>query len=205
MKKPVKRTRPAPSPARRQRLLEAAERQFSSAGFRAVSMAAIADEAGFAKATIYAYFADKDDVFRAVAASVAERLIAAVDGGLAGSGSTGMRLVAALRAKDTLVYKLVTASSHAGELFEARDRLVRSLFSDTDNRILERVAGALADGRERGLPPARLARILVRASRGLAARAESAHALGKDIEFLVSSLVDGCGLERTPAPTASGD
>ena len=168
-------------------------------------MAAIADEAGFAKATIYAYFADKDDVFRAVAASVAERLIAAVDGGLAGSGSTGMRLVAALRAKDTLVYKLVTASSHAGELFEARDRLVRSLFSDTDNRILERVAAALADGRERGLPPARLARILVRASRGLAARAESANALGKDIEFLVLRLVDGCGLERTPAPTASGD
>ena len=45
-------SRPAPSPARRQRLLEAAERLFSIVGYRAVTIAAIATEAGFAKATV---------------------------------------------------------------------------------------------------------------------------------------------------------
>jgi AcrR family transcriptional regulator len=115
--------RHAPSPARRQRLLEAAESLFSTVGYRATTMAAIARQAGFAKATVYAYFADKDDVFRAVARSVAARLLATVDRGLASRGTTVERLMVALRDKDTLIYTLVTASPHAGELFEARDRL----------------------------------------------------------------------------------
>ncbi|MGE3845841.1 MAG: hypothetical protein AB7I01_03120, partial [Gammaproteobacteria bacterium] len=77
------------------------------------------------------------------------------------------------------------------ELFEARDRLVRELFEDSDRRILARVTAALGDGVARGVPAARLARILVRASRGLAARAENADSLARDIEFTVLRLVDG--------------
>ena len=183
-------TRPAPSPVRRQRLVEAAERLFSQIGYRAVTMAAIAAEAGLAKATVYAYFADKDEIFRAVGERVAASLMHAVEEGLAAEGTTAMRVAAALRAKDSLIYTLITASSHAGELLEARDRLVRELFDDTDRVILKRITAALNDGVERGLPPARLARILVRASRGLAARVDSYEAMRRDIEFLVKRLVD---------------
>lgn len=182
--------RPAPNPQRRRRLVEAAERLFSTVGYRAVTVAAIAAEAGVAKATVYAYFADKDEIFRAVAELLAASLVSAVEQGLAGEGSTAARIVAALRAKDSLIYTLITASSHAGELLEARDRLVRELFEQTDGIILKRIAAALNDGVERGLPAARLARILVRASRGLAARADNIEALRRDIEFLVTRLVE---------------
>ena len=96
---PVAQPRPAPNPARRQRLLEAGERLFSSIGYRAVTMARIAEEAGFAKATVYAYFADKDDVFRSVAEHVAQRLVSAVASGLDGAGSLSARVTAALTAK----------------------------------------------------------------------------------------------------------
>jgi AcrR family transcriptional regulator len=182
-------SRPAPNPLRRQRLLDAAENLFSNYGFRAVTMARIATEAGFAKATAYAYFASKDDVFRALAEDVARRLLNVVDEAILAPGTTTERLRRALTCKDALIYRLVTRSPHAGELFEARDRLARSAFDALDVAILSRVTALLDDGVERGLAPARLARIVVRASRGLATRAENVDMLMSDIETLVQRVV----------------
>jgi len=184
-------TRPAPSPVRRQRLLDAAERVFSKVGYRAVTMAAVAAEANLAKATVYAYFADKDDLFRCVGEALAARLVGAVEAGLAGPGGTAQRIAAALAAKDGIILELITTSPHAGELFEARDRLVRGAFDAADRAILARIAAALDDGVERNIEAARFARMLVRASRGLAARVEDAAAMAADIQYLVVQLVEG--------------
>lgn len=181
--------RPAPNPQRRQRLLEAAERQFSHLGFRAVTMAGIAQEAGLAKATVYAYFADKEEIFRAVADAFATRVEAAVSNGLDGPGSLAERMVTALAAKDALVFRLVAGSPHAAELFDARDRLVRARFDELDARVLGHVTRALDDGHDRGLAPPDLARLLVRASRGLAYRASATEALVADIARLVPRLL----------------
>lgn len=182
-------TRPSPSPARRQRLLDAAEVLFSTQGFRAVSMARIAAAGGFAKATAYAYFADKDEIFRALAESLAERVRLGFDAALAAPGGTAEKLVRALSGKDVLIFRLVAGSPFAGELFAARDRLARDVFDALDQDILARVTVTLGDGVDRGLAPADFARILVRASRGLAARAEHSEALAADIRVLVTRLV----------------
>ncbi len=187
-------SRPAPSPARRQRLLEAAERLFSRVGYRAVTIAAIATEAGFAKATVYAYFADKDDLFRAVGEALAARLVSAVDSGLAGAGTTAQKIAAALAAKDGIISSLILSSPHAGELFEARDRLVRGAFDAADATILVLIEVALDDGVQRDAAPAQLARVLVRASRGLAARVTDVAAMRADIDYLVTHLIDAARL-----------
>ena len=50
-----------------------ATRTFLASGFGAVSMDAIAREAGASKATLYAYFASKEELFGAVVASEGER------------------------------------------------------------------------------------------------------------------------------------
>ncbi|WP_421991062.1 TetR/AcrR family transcriptional regulator [Roseococcus sp.] len=63
------------SPKRRQ-VLDAAGRLFTSEGFAAVSMDAVAREAGVSKATLYAYFTGKHALFGAV---VAERCVAMVE------------------------------------------------------------------------------------------------------------------------------
>jgi hypothetical protein len=89
-----------------------------------------------------------------------------------------------------LIYTLAARSPHAAEILEAKDRLVRALFDDTDRSVLEAVGAALKDGRDRGIPPERMARILVRASRGLAARANSPETLAADIEVLVERLLE---------------
>lgn len=54
-------------------ILAAARRMFLASGFGAVSMDAIARAAGASKATLYAYFASKEELFGAVVASEGQR------------------------------------------------------------------------------------------------------------------------------------
>ena len=54
-------------------ILAAAQRTFLASGFGAVSMDAIAREAGASKATLYAYFSSKEELFGAVVAREGER------------------------------------------------------------------------------------------------------------------------------------
>jgi len=54
-------------------ILAAARRTFLVSGFGAVSMDAIAREAGASKATLYAYFSSKEELFGAVVARESER------------------------------------------------------------------------------------------------------------------------------------
>jgi AcrR family transcriptional regulator len=60
-------------PSKSELVLAAAERCFLARGFGAVSMDAIAREAGVSKATVYAHFADKAALFGAVIARLSER------------------------------------------------------------------------------------------------------------------------------------
>jgi TetR/AcrR family transcriptional repressor of mexJK operon len=63
---------PAPS-GKAESILAAAQRTFLAGGFGAASMDAIAREAGASKATVYAYFASKEELFGAVVARESER------------------------------------------------------------------------------------------------------------------------------------
>ena len=54
-------------------ILAAAERAFLARGFGAVTMDAIAREAGVSKATVYAHFTGKEELFGAIVARVSER------------------------------------------------------------------------------------------------------------------------------------
>src|ERR1700676_2540458 len=54
-------------------ILAAAQRTFLASGFGAANMDAIAREAGASKATVYAYFASKEELFGAVIAREGER------------------------------------------------------------------------------------------------------------------------------------
>ena len=63
----------APPTEKAESILAAARRMFLASGFGAVSMDAIAREAGASKATLYAYFASKEELFGAVVAGEGER------------------------------------------------------------------------------------------------------------------------------------
>ena len=66
----------APITGKAESILAAAKRMFLESGFGAVSMDAIARAAGVSKATVYAYFAGKDELFGAVIGRECERYFA---------------------------------------------------------------------------------------------------------------------------------
>jgi TetR/AcrR family transcriptional regulator, mexJK operon transcriptional repressor len=66
-------TVPAPLGEKAESILAAARRKFLASGFGAVSMDAIAREAGASKATLYAYFASKEELFGAMIGRESER------------------------------------------------------------------------------------------------------------------------------------
>jgi AcrR family transcriptional regulator len=53
-------------PAKRAQILDGAKRCFLSVGFEAASMNEITSEAGVSKGTLYVYFEDKEDLFKAL-------------------------------------------------------------------------------------------------------------------------------------------
>ena len=65
-----------PAGSKAESILAAAKRTFLAAGFGAVSMDTIAREAGVSKATVYAHFAGKEELFGAVIGRECERYFA---------------------------------------------------------------------------------------------------------------------------------
>ena len=74
---------PSDENARYKRAIRAAEEMFKRVGFRAVTMEMVAREANVAKATLYSYFKNKDELFIAVSARMARILRGGVEQALA--------------------------------------------------------------------------------------------------------------------------
>jgi TetR/AcrR family transcriptional repressor of mexJK operon len=73
MSVPQRREQGEPPSGKAEVIRAAAERAFLEHGFGAVSMDTIARQAGVSKATVYAHFANKEQLFGAVIAAVSER------------------------------------------------------------------------------------------------------------------------------------
>src|SRR5271154_6158830 len=100
--------------ARYKRVIRAAEELFKKVGFRAVTMEVVAREANVAKATLYSYFKNKDELFLAVCERIARKLKDCVEQSLcAADGSLDARLADALVAKHRPVFALMRGSAHA--------------------------------------------------------------------------------------------
>jgi AcrR family transcriptional regulator len=70
-----------PTAGKAESILAAAKRMFLEGGFGAVSMDAIAREAGVSKATVYAHFAGKEELFGAVIGRECEHYLAGFSAG----------------------------------------------------------------------------------------------------------------------------
>ena len=68
------------------RVVRAADELFRTHGFRGVTMERVAREAAVAKATLYSYFKNKDELFVAVSNRMAALLVKAFTGALEAGG-----------------------------------------------------------------------------------------------------------------------
>ncbi|MBU3890970.1 TetR/AcrR family transcriptional regulator [Methylosinus sporium] len=80
--RPKVRTR---GPRTVERIVEAAHRLFLSRGFAETSMEAIAQEAGVSKATLYAHYGSRDELFTAVIWSTGDRFSSGLVSGVTGA------------------------------------------------------------------------------------------------------------------------
>jgi AcrR family transcriptional regulator len=124
--------------ARYKRAIRTAEELFKKVGFRAVTMELVAREANVAKATLYSYFKNKDELFLAVCARMARLLRGAVEQALMTPDvPLDVRLADAVIAKQRPIFTLVRGSAHAAELFSYTHSMAGGIFSELDTAILE--------------------------------------------------------------------
>jgi len=166
--------------ARYRRALRTAEELFKKAGFRAVTMELVAREADVAKATLYSYFKNKDELYLAVCARMAGILRSAVAAALAKpDASLDARLADAVIAKQRPIFTLVRGSAHAEELFSHSHSLAGEIFAELDREMLEMLRTAITDDPGLAASAAQIARTLYFASGELARRSATV----ADMEF----------------------
>ena len=174
---------------RRERLLDAAERLFSRSGFRATTMEGLAAEAGVAKATVYAYYPDKESAFRAVAERLAAQIGDIAETNIRAAPDFETGVIEALLAKESLVYRVAHASPYAHELIESGNRLAAAAFAEAERRKLAALTIAMTGMRMQA--PAEAARLLAQAAEGIAAAAKSAEALAEDLTHMLKAFLRG--------------
>jgi AcrR family transcriptional regulator len=175
------------SPERREKILAAARELFLRNGLRGTSMEAIAREAGVAKPTLYAYFADKDVVFSSLAGQVFDEWQVLVSRELSGPGSAADRIGRALTEKLKAYFRLVRTSPHAADFYGENSRLLAAQIDGFERWLEEEIVGVLvADGQHEAR---KHAQVLLACAAGLAAKAKFVEEIGPATRLVVSKLL----------------
>lgn len=188
---------------RRRRILAAATALFSRYGYKRTSIDLLAREADVAKPTLYAHYADKEAIFRAVVEAVCAELLAGAEAAAARDAPLEERVTAMLSAKFTRYFELVSASPHAAELVDSQNRLAAEVVERADRAFLRLLATTLDEAREldlrrAGLSASAAAALLVRAGSGAAYDATSVATHRRHLGELVRVVL--AGLARRPVP-----
>jgi AcrR family transcriptional regulator len=178
--------------ARFHRSIRAAEELFKRIGFRAVTMELVAREAQVAKATLYSYFKNKDELFVVVCERMARLLRAAVEHALTQlDAPLDTRLSQAVIAKHRLVFTFVRGSAHSAELFSSKDAMAGGIFRELDAAILRLLADAMAKDPQLSPNAGRLARALYFGSAELASRCATAADMETELSAFASMHLTG--------------
>lgn len=161
---------------KREAILVAALELFGRYGFRRTSIDDIARQAGVAKGTVYLYVENKEALFRTLARTTLDGVLAnARAAAEARGGPIAERLTAVLDAKFGFFHELLHRSPHASELLTSSSRLCADIFADGDAAYLALVTKAVGDAGRRGeLAPRRhdmsaedVARLLLAGAHGI--------------------------------------
>lgn len=175
-----------PSDRKRDAVLKAAESLFLKHGLAGTSMESIATAARVAKPTLYAYYPQKQAVFRAVAGRMIEGWRHATTQALDASGPLATRIAAILVAREKIALGLRLTSPHAEDLFGqygAAGDLVRAHEAALAGAV---AVGLAADGHE---TPRLLAQLLFAAAEGIGRRATTPAELGPPLRLLCARLI----------------
>lgn len=132
---------------KRELLLDASERAFCRLGFARTTMAALAEEAGVTRPTVYSYFPSKDEVFVALADRVRREFLALQEQAV--SDSPLETIEAALYAYLEAFIRhrgMLTVIAHEALTDPAMGALLEDIFSRVNRRNTRFVESLAADG-----------------------------------------------------------
>ena len=173
--------------AKREAILSAAQELLLKHGLRGTSMEAIARQAQIAKPTLYAYFPDKIAIFQTLVDAVIAEWRDNFVGALGGKGDIVQRVGAALTAKNKGAMRLISASPHAAEFYDAHDRVSAEQFRRFDAEVAAALETALSQA---GVTRARLVtQMLLASSFGIGHRATNPAELGPALRLLAERLI----------------
>lgn len=179
------------------RVVRAADELFRKHGFRGVTMEEVAREAAVAKATLYSYFGNKDELFVAVANRMALLLVRAVAEALQRRAKLDERIAAAIVTRHRLAQELVHASPHAEEIYSTKAKLAGAIFAEAEQEMVARLTEALREDAKLKPGAERLARALYHGSAAIAARCASADVLEAELgAFVMTHLAGARALAR---------
>lgn len=149
----------------RQEILQVALKLFSEKGFHNVSMREIAEGAEFAVGTLYNFFENKQNLYKALMVEKAEEFHAALTEALKAPGDAGQRLKAWLEAKiamflDNLDYVRLYLAERRAARFSMRaglDEEIRALCDETLEDLTAVFKAGIREGRFKKQDPYLLA------------------------------------------------
>ena len=149
-------------------------------------MEAIAREAGIAKPTLYAQFADKDAIFSAMVDMLMDELLVAYDSGMRSAGDAAERIGNALAGQYAVLARQLDGSPHAAELMSEHKR-VGLKFRDKDMRTETEIADAL---RAAGVAePEMVTRLVTHAAYGIAFKSRDEAEMAAAIRLMCRRVI----------------
>jgi AcrR family transcriptional regulator len=153
-----------------------------------------------AKATLYSYFKNKDELFLAVCARMACILRGAVEQALMKPDAPlDARLADGVIAKHRSIFALVRASPHASELFSYTHSMAGEIFAALDTAILEMLRRTLAEDPALAPNAKQLARALYFGSAEIANRSKTAADMELDLHAF--ALIHLAGARAVARPS----
>jgi AcrR family transcriptional regulator len=155
-------------------------------------MEAVARDAAVAKATLYAQFRNKDELFLAVCSRMAALTNRAFTEALNDPhGSLDERVAGAIVSKHRLMLTLVRSSPHAEDLFSHRALLAGDIFAESDRYKLDRLEAVLCTETRLAPTAAPLARAMFYGAFGIAARTDTVPDLEDQLSGFVATMLAG--------------
>ena len=175
--------------ARRARILDAAQQLFGQMGVRATTMEAIAKAASIAKPTLYAYFADKEEVLHAVAMRIAQQMQLSAEQAFTAPIDAIERIIQALQARIEQIYDLVIGSPYAEELYAIKRDAIMERYTEVTAFCQQCIAAEIDSIPTKQGQGEALSSLIMRACDGLKHGAASKAQLHQDIAILVRGVL----------------
>jgi len=168
-------------------ILDAALGLALARGLNSTTMEAIAKQANISKATLYAYFANKQQIFTAITARFFDTLKILVETGLNKDLPLSDRIALALSSKYKVAFRLFAGSAHKDEIYSQKSNFAGKEVEEFEIWLQQKISQTLLESGHK--QPQKYAQIILACAKGISQSATSASQIGPAIRLVVKKLL----------------